>query len=122
MIKQWYCKNTNSLQSNPPWYPMKIVNQALKQQYLEQGWIEVDSDFILPQPELTEEELLNRIRQERDKRINETIWIFQRQMTGTPEQKLPEEKYQEWIDYWAILRDIPEVCDLQNFVWPIEPI
>lgn len=117
----WHNRNTNSLQSNPPWYPMKIVSDELKQQYLDQGWIEVEPDFSPPQPEPVEEELLMQIRQERDRRINDTIWIFQRQITGMPEQKLSEIEYQKWVEYWATLRDFPETCDLNNPTWPQAP-
>lgn len=57
MIRQWYNQNTGELQSIPPWYPMKIINYKLQQQYFEQGWLEVDQNFIPPTEELTEESI-----------------------------------------------------------------
>lgn len=69
----------------------------------------------------TREELLARIKVMRDVKINDTAWVFMRQMTGTPEQKLKDEEYAKWVSYWAALRDFPDTCDVYNPVWPIEP-
>lgn len=72
-------------------------------------------------PKPTHEEILARIKAERDRKINNTAWVFMRQMTGTPEQKLPAEEYAKWEAYWAALRDFPDICDPENPVWPVAP-
>lgn len=66
-------------------------------------------------------EKLSSIRAERGRRLNDTAWVFMRQMTGTPEQKLPAEEYAKWEAYWAALRDFPDTCDPENPVWPAAP-
>lgn len=77
---------------------------------------------IEQQPELTPEQKLTAIRAERDRLLDGTTWIFQRQLTGTDNQKLPAEEYQAWVDYWAALRDFPNTCDPDNPMWPKQPI
>ncbi len=72
-------------------------------------------------PKPTREDRLASIRAERDRRLNDTAWVFMRQMTGTPEQKLPAEEYAKWEAYWAALRDFPDTCDPENPVWPVAP-
>lgn len=69
----------------------------------------------------TTEEKMDAIRAERDRLLDSTTWIFQRQQTGSESQKLPDEEYQKWVDYWAALRDFPATCDVDNPVWPMQP-
>lgn len=69
----------------------------------------------------TNDELLAAIRAKRDRLMNETTWIFQRQLTGIETQKLSEADYQKWLDYWAALRDFPNSCDPKNPIWPTQP-
>lgn len=100
------------------------------------GEIAVKGDPTLPFPDVqllngmvikkepptpTREELLARIKAERDRKLNDTAWVFMRQLTGTPEQKLPAEEYAKWEAYWAALRDFPDTCDPENPVWPVAP-
>ncbi len=73
------------------------------------------------EPELTVEQKLTSIRIERDRLLDSTSWVFQRQQTGTESQKLPVEQYQAWLDYWAMLRDFPVTCDPDNPMWPVQP-
>ena len=69
----------------------------------------------------TAEEKLAAIRAKRDRLLDATTWIFQRQQTGTESQKLPADQYQLWVDYWVELRDFPATCDHDNPVWPEQP-
>jgi hypothetical protein len=41
----------------------------------------------------------------RDTLLDETQWIFQRQITGTDSQKMPESDYAAVVAWWAELRD-----------------
>lgn len=92
--------------NNLPFPQIRLVNGVIK---------------VVEKPKPTREELLARIRVIRDVKINDTAWVFMRQMTGTPEQKLPDEEYAKWVAYWAALRDFPDVCDPENPVWPVAP-
>ena len=85
--------------------------------------IDIEALEIVEKPPyiLTNDELLKVIRAKRDKVMNETAWIFQRQLTGTAAQKLSETDYQLWLDYWAALRNFPTTCDPRNPVWPTQP-
>ena len=70
----------------------------------------------------TDEELLAAIKYKRDRLMNASAYVFMRQMTGTPEQKLSVDEYAKWETYWAALRDFPAVCDIHNPVWPVAPV
>lgn len=87
-----------------------------------EGWRnDLPADWIPSQPPKSTEHKLFEIRAERDRLLDVTTWIFQRQQTGTEAQKLPAEQYQEWVDYWAALRDFPAICNPDNPVWPKQP-
>lgn len=85
--------------------------------------VDVEALEIVEKPPYvpTNEELLTAIRAKRDRFMNETSWIFQRQLTGPEAQKLSETDYQAWLDYWAALRDFPKTCDPDNPIWPAQP-
>ena len=73
-----------------------------------------------PTTEELRQQALNVIYEARQKAFNDTQWIFMRQVTGTAEQKLTDEEYQKYIDYWAEWRNFPETCE--NVFNPIYPI
>ena len=85
--------------------------------------VDIETLEIIEKPPYipTNEELLTAIRTQRDRLMNETTWIFQRQLTGPEAQKLSETDYQVWLDYWAALRNFPTTCDPRNPVWPTQP-
>lgn len=94
---------------------------------VELGSIYTGKEFLPPEiiiPDaviLTSEEKLQAIRMKRDTILNNTSYIFQRQITGSENQKLTEEEYNKWIVYWQQLRDFPETCDVNNPAFPIQP-
>lgn len=93
---------------------------------VQEGWLFDGINFIEPTQSVqsTEEELrqqaLNVIYEARQKVFDDTQWIFMRQVTGTAEQKLTDEEYQKYVDYWAEWRDFPDACeDIFNPIYPI---
>ena len=62
---------------------------------------------------------LKRLRQERNRRLQETDWRFRSDLTPS----------QEWIDYCQALRDLPSTASpeldengqLSNVTWPKKP-
>jgi len=77
--------------------------------------------------ELTEEELaviqipestdvlLGNIRAARNQLLSQCDW------TQLPDSPLTDEQKQAWRDYRQALRDLPDMCDPNNPVWPIAP-
>jgi hypothetical protein len=63
----------------------------------------------------TNNELLMQIRIKRNSRLAACDWT---QMPDTP---LSPEKRLAWATYRQQLRDFPDVCDVNNPVWPIPP-
>lgn len=116
---QWYNSKTNELSTIPPWGNGWICFEEIKNRYPD--WQQVNDDFIPLINEKSEEELLIQIRQKRDQLFQETQWVFMRQITGTTDQKLLDNQYQKWIDYWSELRNFPNNCDINNPIWPIQP-
>ena len=57
-----------------------------------------------------------KLRQERDRLLNETDW------TQVPDSALTDEKKNEWAEYRQALRDLPaNTSDPANPTWPDEP-
>ena len=63
----------------------------------------------------TTEELLRKIRFQRDQRLSSCDW------TQMPDSPIPSGKRFEWAEYRQALRDFPETCDVENPVWPVVP-
>ena len=69
--------------------------------------------------ELDSAEPLKLLREERNKRLQETDWRFRSDLTPS----------QEWIDYSQALRDLPSTAspkiddqgNLTNITWPTKP-
>ena len=69
--------------------------------------------------ELDSAEPLKLLREERNKRLQETDWRFRSDLTPS----------QEWIDYSQALRDLPSTAspeldeqgNLTNITWPMKP-
>ncbi|WP_373681319.1 tail fiber assembly protein [Aneurinibacillus soli] len=74
---------------------------------------EENFEFIPHVP--TVEELLARIRQERNAKL------LVCDCTVLPCSPLSDEQRQAWIEYRQALRDFTEICDLANVVWPKIP-
>lgn len=65
--------------------------------------------------------VMSSLKSVRDTLLDNTSYIFQRQLTGSATQKLSDADYQLWVTYWQELRDLPSVVDLSNVVWPTPP-
>ena len=65
--------------------------------------------------------LNEHIRPERDRLLNETMWISERQSTAPADKKMSDANYQLWIDYWQALRDLPETIDVDDPQFPTQP-
>lgn len=131
MVKVHYDSTTGAILG---FYPDDIEYTSLPDNYIEignethidcinnQGKRKVDiTTLTLIECELPKEDPLISIRAERDRRLNETAWVFMRQLTGTSEQKLSDADYQKWVAYWALLRDLSDTCDPENVMWPVAP-
>lgn len=72
-----------------------------------------------------EEADLSQLRRERDRKIEETIWMFQRHQREESlgvQTTLTSQKLDEWLQYWQDLADLPEnVVDPSNPEWPEKP-
>ena len=67
-------------------------------------------------PPLAAEELLARIRSERNTILSACDW------TQIPDAPLTPEKKAAWTVYRQTLRDFAETCDPANPAWPVSPI
>lgn len=74
----------------------------------------VNNACVLRQP--TIEEKLAVIREKRD------YLLKQSDFTQLPDIPLTDDKKLEWKAYRKQLRDFPDLCDLNNPVWPIRPL
>lgn len=73
----------------------------------------------------------SRIREERDRRLEESTWIVERhrdQLASGEATTLTEGQYQAWLGYRQALRDIPQQLgfpwngpDDPACPWPVEP-
>ena len=101
----------------------------------------IQNNLIVPSEEIIElsgletfEEKLNFIRNKRDKLINETMWVKEKyecqlrekQIGMTTATDIPQKQYEEWLQYWKNLRNLPNrmICfelDIDNFEWPQKP-
>lgn len=73
----------------------------------------------------------SRIREERDRRLEESTWIIERhrdQLASGEATTLTEGQYQAWLGYRQALRDIPQQLgfpwngpDDPACPWPVEP-
>lgn len=94
----------------PPLHP-----DAIKLEKSANGTISIvrdDDKWILLEPRL-----FKNFRQERNRRIAQTDYLFTSDFPhATPEKK------QEWLDYRQALRDLPSTTeDPTNPVWPVQP-
>lgn len=72
---------------------------------------------------------LNKIRDERTKRLCASDWYIKRHIDQTAlvalgllvSTSISNEKYQEWLVYQQDLRDFLSICDSEKPVWPIKP-
>lgn len=82
-------------------------------------------DKLAEYAEPIETRLWQAIREARQTIFNNTKWIQERhkdQIEREVETSLTEEKYQEWLDYWQELRDLPETYEHpQDVIWPTPP-
>ena len=74
-----------------------------------------ESWILANQPALTEEQLLESIRTQRNILLQECDWTQLSDSPPTTEKKL------EWSIYRQTLRDFPSVVDLDNIVYPTKP-
>ena len=73
--------------------------------------------LLLRGQEIINAKPLKKLRQERNKRLAETDWIF------SEDYAIDDESYQQWLTYRKALRDLPAVTeDPANPVWPEKPV
>jgi hypothetical protein len=77
-----------------------------------------------PSP-LSDQQLMERIRAERDRRIQEYRWLIERHNDevdlGIPTTRTAEQHRSD-LQYVQALRDLPATCaDLKNPSWPVPP-
>lgn len=73
-------------------------------------------DPVIPPYEPTDEELARRVRDERDRKLEETDWYM------TPDYPTDPETLEAVKVYRKALRDIPEQSGFpRNVEWPVEP-
>lgn len=108
----WHNKITNELQSNPPWsgwlHPDKVAEQY-------PDWEQVGDDFIPPSPAKTDEQLLEEIRLERNRLLQESDKYM---LSDFP---VSETEREQWITYRQALRDFPESCNVHDLSFPTPP-
>ena len=95
-------------------------------QLTEDQWLEANNsrcrvvDGVHTLNPITEEELLDvkytRLRGERDYLLKQSDWT---QFNDSP---LSSEKKAEWALYRQALRDLPNAIDINNIVYPTQPI
>ena len=74
-------------------------------------------EFEAKLQELLDGQPLKELRQERNRRLDQTDYLFTSDFPHTT----PEKK-QEWLDYRQALRDLPTATeDPENPVWPVQP-
>ena len=82
--------------------------------------VTIDEELVQAKiKEFKNAEPMNRLRNERNKRLQETDWRFRSDLTPS----------QEWIDYCQALRDLPSTASpeldengqLINVTWPTKP-
>lgn len=87
----------------------------------EEEWSRLLNEYATDASTITWE----KIRKKRSELFKETEWIKFRhrdQKEANIQTTLTEEQYQEWLDYWQALRDLPN--NFQNpeeVVWPDKP-
>jgi hypothetical protein len=64
---------------------------------------------------LTTEEKINAIRAKRNVLISETDWLM------LPDVPITAENRTQWEQYRQALRDLPDICDPDNPIWPTKP-
>ena len=74
-------------------------------------------EFEAKLQELLDGQPLKELRQERNRRLDQTDYLFTSDFPhATPEKK------QEWFEYRQALRDLPTATeDPENPVWPVQP-
>ena len=76
-------------------------------------------------PEPTREEKAQAIRAERDRRLNDSLWMAERhrdELALGRKTTLSDTEYMRLLDYHQKLRDVPQQAGFPNNVeWPIEP-
>jgi len=69
---------------------------------------------------------LAEVKLERDRRLKQCDFIVTRHRDQTDTSgvtpDLTEAEYQEWLNYRQMLRDLPSIVDLENPVFPEEPV
>ena len=82
--------------------------------------VTIDEELVQAKiKEFKNAEPMNRLRYERNRRLQETDWRFRSDLTPS----------QEWIDYCQALRDLPSTASpeldeqgfLTNITWPTKP-
>ena len=66
--------------------------------------------------ELTETSLISYVRMERNNRLTACDW------TQLPDTPLTTEQKTAWATYRQTLRDFPSVVQLDNIIWPTQPV
>jgi hypothetical protein len=103
------------------------INSSSDSQINEEG----ETEYLLPKTfdvtvtDLGDQPQWDEVRAKRDKIIETTRWIKQRH---SDEQELgltttlSGAKFNDWLNYWQELRDIPQQQDdPNNIVWPQQP-
>ena len=72
--------------------------------------------LLLRGQEIINAKPLKKLRQERNKRLAETDWVF------STDYHIPSELRKKWTEYRQALRDLPSVTtDPEHPVWPEKP-
>lgn len=79
------------------------------------GTVAIQFDFVLENSPILNDNIkdslefkLAVVRALRDKYLLDTIWINERHLSQLVEDRsLTESTYQEWQNYWQLLRDLP---------------
>jgi len=104
--------------TNDRGYFLQLRNDLgyLQLQWTEGGIVQLTEQETIDQ--LSDEEWLDVVvRPWRKIQFDCSIWIFERQETGHAASKMPTTEFNEWLDYWQDLRDLPATIDRQNPVF-----
>ena len=109
----------NELYSGKRWRISTSGGDISLSDIIKEDDFDIDEDLVNQKiQEKINIEPMKRLREERNRRIEETDWRFRTDLTPS----------QEWIDYSQALRDLPSTASpkiekgiLTNVTWPTKP-
>lgn len=76
----------------------------------------VEEVYPIVNEQLSQEQFIQIVRSERNKKLNATDWAV------LPDSPLSDEKKQQYQNYRQALRDLPQTLStVEDLVWPVQP-